>query len=141
MEIRTHQTLDRRWSGRPVEIAPGEARLELETTPEMTADAAGLVHGGFVFSLADHAAMLAVNEPTVVLGRAEARFLAPVAVGERLDARARVVERRQAPGRAPKATVEVTVRSSEREVFTGTFSCAVPAEHVLSGMAAVGGER
>ena len=37
---------------------------------------------------ADYAAMLAVNDPFVVLGAAQTRFLAPVAVGERVIARA-----------------------------------------------------
>jgi acyl-coenzyme A thioesterase PaaI-like protein len=58
----------------------------------MAADDRGLVHGGFVFGLADHAAMLAVNDPFVVLGSAEVRFLRPVVVGERLVAEARVGE-------------------------------------------------
>lgn len=44
------------------------------------------------FGLADYAAMLAVNEPTVVLGKAEVRFLKPVKVGERLLARTRILE-------------------------------------------------
>lgn len=144
MEIRTHQRLDARWSGRPVAVAPGEARVELATTKEMTADDSGLVHGGFVFCLADHAAMLAVNEPTVVLAGAQVRFLAPVAAGETLDARARVVERQDREDRPSKASVEVTVAAAERQVFSGTFQCAVPAEHVLAGSgtpAAAGGAR
>jgi acyl-coenzyme A thioesterase PaaI-like protein len=48
----------------------------------MAVDDRGLVHGGFVFGLADHAAMLAVNDPNVVLGAASTRFLKPVRVGE-----------------------------------------------------------
>jgi acyl-coenzyme A thioesterase PaaI-like protein len=44
----------------------------------MAADQRGLVHGGFTFGLADYAAMVAVNDPNVVLGAAEVRFLAPV---------------------------------------------------------------
>lgn len=72
--------------------------------PEMAADAAGLVHGGFVFGLADHAAMLAVNHPNVVLGSAAVRFLRPVAVGERLVAEATVAE---TAGRRNRVMVEV----------------------------------
>jgi acyl-coenzyme A thioesterase PaaI-like protein len=58
----------------------------------MVVDAHGLVHGGFVFGLADYAAMLAVNDPNVVLGAAEARFLKPVRRG---DQNARFASRRR----------------------------------------------
>ena len=80
--IRTHEAIDRRLRGEPVELASGRARLVLDTVPEMAVDERGLVHGGFLFGLADHAAMLAVNHPNVVLGRGEMKFLQPVVVGE-----------------------------------------------------------
>ena len=86
----------------------------------------GLVHGGFVFGLADYAAMLAVNHPDVVLGGAETRFLKPVAVGERLLARAEVLE---ASGRKSKVKVEV-LREGE-VVMTGDFACFTLDRHVL----------
>jgi len=100
--------------------------VALLTTPEMAADEAGLVHGGFVFGLADHAAMLAVNLPTVVLGSAEVRFHRPVAVGERLTAEARLEE---TAGRKRLVAVEV-LRAGEA-VFSGRFTCLVPERHVL----------
>ncbi|HSF38746.1 MAG TPA: hotdog domain-containing protein, partial [Thermoanaerobaculia bacterium] len=78
----THLAIDRRLVGEPVELGPGTASVALVTVPEMAADERGLVHGGFVFGLADYAAMLAVNHPNVVLGSAETRFLKPVTVGE-----------------------------------------------------------
>ncbi len=74
-EPRTHLAIDRRLSGEPVELEPGRARLELLTTRAMQADERGLVHGGFIFSFADHAAMLAINDPFVVLGAASVKFL------------------------------------------------------------------
>ncbi len=124
--IRTHETIDRSLCGEPLEVAAGRARVRLETLPVMAADAAGLVHGGFVFGLADHAAMLAVNEPTVVLAAAELRFLAPVRVGESLEAVASVGE---AEGRM--LPVEVTVRRGETEILSGRLTCVVPRRHVL----------
>jgi acyl-coenzyme A thioesterase PaaI-like protein len=48
---------------------------------KMAVNEKGLVHGGFILGLADHAAMLAVNHPDVVLGGAECNFLAPVKGG------------------------------------------------------------
>jgi acyl-coenzyme A thioesterase PaaI-like protein len=107
VQPRTHLAIDRRLCGEPLEpaaTAAGTARVGLTTVPEMAADAAGLVHGGFVFGLADHAAMLAVNHPNVVLGSAAVRFLRPVAVGERLIAEATVAE---SAGRKSRVLVEV----------------------------------
>lgn len=127
-EIRTHRKIDPLLCGEPVDLVPGEAEVTLDARPEMAADEHGLVHGGFVFGLADHAAMLAVNEPNVVLVRAEVRFVAPVAVGERMTARART-ESAGAGGSRP--VVEGAVRVGERIVFQGTFHCAVPSRHVL----------
>lgn len=132
--IRTHGSLDRDLAGEPSELAPGRAEVRMTADARMVADERGLVHGGFVFGLADHAAMLAVNEPTVVLGKAEARFLAPVREGERLVARARVVSAAAERGR-PVVEAEVVAEggdgSAPRPVFTGTFRCAVPDRHVL----------
>ena len=82
MTPNTHLGIDARLCGRPTTLAEGRAAVRLETVPEMAADDRGLVHGGFVFGAADYAAMLCVNDPNVVLGAADTRFVAPVAVGE-----------------------------------------------------------
>lgn len=125
-DIRTHEAIDRRLCGEPVEITAGRALLTLTTRPEMAADARGLVHGGFVFGLADYAAMLAVNHPHVVLGKAEMRFLAPVVVGEELVAEATVGEREGA-----KIPVRVEVRRAGEPVASGELVCFTPEGHVL----------
>jgi acyl-coenzyme A thioesterase PaaI-like protein len=91
----------------------------------MGADDDGLVHGGFAFGLADFAAMLAVNDPYVILGSAEVKFLAPVRTGEIMTARAEVVGEK-----GKKRLVRCTV-STDREVFEGTFTCLVLDQHVL----------
>jgi acyl-coenzyme A thioesterase PaaI-like protein len=133
MQSRTHLALDPRLCGTPVWLAEGSACVALRALPEMAADTEGLVHGGFVFGLADYAAMLAINEPNVVLGSADVRLLAPVAVGDELRAEAARV---RIEGK--KRIVEVIVfrepktGESERErVFFGSFVCFVPATHVL----------
>ena len=132
-EVRTHLGIDRRLVGEPLAVAEGWARAALATLPEMAADASGLVHGGFVFGLADYAAMLAVNHPHVVLAGAEVRFLKPVAAGERLVAEARLAE---SAGRRRRVEVEVARGDEDGEgaevVFSGTFHCAVPDRHVLA---------
>ena len=93
----------------------------------MAADRHGLVHGGFIFSLADHAAMLAVNHPNVVLGAAKTKFLRPVVVGEKVLAEAKV-DRRE----GKKIFVQVTVDRGEETVFEGEFTCFEPPKHVLA---------
>jgi acyl-coenzyme A thioesterase PaaI-like protein len=113
--------------GVPTVLEPDRAVVELETRPEMRADAYGLVHGGFVFGLADYAAMLAINHPNVVLGGAEVRLLAPVAVGDRLCAMAQRVR-----SEGKKHFVEVEVRCGEKSVLRGSFVCFVPSAHVLA---------
>ncbi|ACS33834.1 PaaI family thioesterase [Thermococcus gammatolerans] len=127
MEQRTHKLTSGRLVGKPVKIEPGRAEVELLTTDEMAVDEYGLVHGSFTFGLADYAAMLAVNEPTVVLGKAEVKFLKPVKAGERLIARAEVVEDL---GRKKIVRAEVLNDNGER-VFEGTFHCYVLEKHVL----------
>ncbi|NJE49230.1 PaaI family thioesterase [Thermococcus sp. 9N3] len=127
MEQRTHRLTSERLVGRPLKIEPGKAEVELLTTEEMAVDEYGLVHGGFTFGLADYAAMLAVNEPTVVLGKAEVKFLRPVKAGERLMAKAEVIEDL---GRKKLVKAEVFNEKNEK-VFEGTFHCYVLERHVL----------
>lgn len=127
MQPRTHETIDPAWCGTPLALGAGIATVELVATAGMAADAHGLVHGGFIFGLADYAAMLAVNEPTVVLVSAESKFLRPVRPGDRLHAEARVTQ-----AAAPRYAVSCTVARDGQPVFEGTFSCHVPQRHVLS---------
>lgn len=126
MDVNTHPCINHDLCGRPVLLAPGQAVVRLTTLPAMAADARGLVHGGFVFGLADYAAMLAVNDPLVVLGAASIRFTAPVAVGEVIEAQATLTE---TDGK--KRLVEVVVRRAEETVLTGSFTCFVLPRHVL----------
>jgi acyl-coenzyme A thioesterase PaaI-like protein len=126
-ERATHLEISTALCGAPLVLEPDRAVLELETVPEMRADSHGLVHGGFVFGLADHAAMLAINHPNVVLGSAEVRLTAPVRVGDRLCASARRV---RVEGK--KHIVEVEVLRGQQRVFQGSFVCFVPPAHVLA---------
>lgn len=126
MRIATHQKIDASLCGAVVALEPGGSRVRLTTLPCMQADETGLVHGGFVFGLADYAAMMAVNQPTVVLGAAECRFLKPVRVGQTLEA---VAALDGVPER--KHFVNVEVLLDGEAVFTGRFTCFVPATHVL----------
>ena len=70
--------------------------------------------------------MLAVNEPTVVLASADAKFLGPVVAGDRLDAEA-TVERSE--GR--RRRVKVVVRRDGAPVMDAQFVAVVPDRHIL----------
>ncbi len=122
----THGAISPTWVGTLVDLSDKRAVARLETRTEKCADDAGLVHGGFAFGLADYAAMLAVNDPFVVLGAAESRFLAPVRCGEVMLATAEVVEEQ-----GKKRQVDCRIQVGERVVFEGRFSCFVLPNHVF----------
>jgi uncharacterized protein (TIGR00369 family) len=127
MDINTHKMIDRSLCGTPIEIKEGFSRIELLLTENMTADESGLIHGGFVFGLADYAAMIAVNHPNVVLGSADVKFLKPLKKGDTVVAEAKV---ENISGK--KHTVHVTVEKDKVKVFEGVFICFVLDKHVLS---------
>lgn len=127
MEIRTHQTISAALCGHPIEVREGESRIVLELTKEMSVDDSGLVHGGFIFGLADYAAMIAVNHPNVVLGAADVKFLKPAIIGATVAAEANVEE-----VQGNKQWVAVSVYHEKELLFQGMFTCFVLDKHVLS---------
>ncbi len=126
MNINTHKKIDHSLCGQPLEVGKGYSRVELTPAENMRADDSGLIHGGFIFGLADYAAMIAVNHPNVVLGSADVKFLQPVKADETVIAEARVSEQT-----GKKQIVAVTVVRSGEPVFEGTFTCFVLERHVL----------
>lgn len=127
MKVCTHEKIDQTLCGKPIFTEDGSSKVKLLTSSNMTVDDFGLVHGGFVFGLADHAAMIAVNHPNVVLGAAEVKFLKPVKAGQSLVAEAAVTNES-----GKKRLVNVVVKNDDMEVFEGIFSCFVLEKHVLS---------
>lgn len=126
MNIMTHRKISVDLCGRPLAAGEGNSRIEMKTTPDMTVDDFDLVHGGFIFGLADHAAMIAVNHPNVVLGAADVKFLKPVKVNETVIAEAKVTKQA-----GKKQVVRVSVSRGGDIVFEGTFTCFVLEKHVL----------
>lgn len=128
MEQRTHLLTSKEIVGKAEIIQTDEeATAVLKTNGLMGVDEQGLVHGGFTFGLADYAAMVAVNDPFVVLLSSQVQFLRPVKVGDELKARAVVAEKE---GRKRKVRVEIW-KEGEEKVFAGEFSCLVLQKHVL----------
>lgn len=126
MEPRTHLATNETLVGRVLELSNGKAKTALTATAQMAVDSRGLIHGGFLFGLADYAAMLAVNDPNVVLGGAEVRFVAPVAVGAEVIAEADVTLQD-----GKKRQVDVSAAVAGNTVFIGSFTCFVLDTHVF----------
>ena len=126
MKIITHQKIDEALCGTALSIEKGKSCVEFTTTENMAVDETGLVHGGFIFGLADYAAMIAVNHPNVVLGAANVKFLKPVKTSETIKAYAEVSSEK-----GKKRMVDVILKKDDAPVFEGEFTCFVLEKHVL----------
>ncbi len=124
--IKTHEKINQNLSGEVIKIEQGYVEVLLTTLPEMLADEIGLIHGGFIFSAADYAAMLAVNEPNVVLVGSDCQFLSPVKLYDEVKVIARV---RHKEGRKRNVHVEAFVL--DIKVFEGEFKTVITEKHVL----------
>ena len=125
---KTHLAVSEDLVGKAERIESGNfARVSLTVDSRMRADEKGLIHGGFTFGLADFAAMVAVNDPFVVLLSSQVQFLKPVVTGESLTAVAEVLE---TDGKKRKVRC-VVVNQDREKVLEGEFLCLVLNRHVL----------
>ena len=124
--IQTHERINQDLCGEVIKLERGYVELRLTTLAEMIADEVGLIHGGFVFSAADYAAMLAVNEKNVVLVASDCQFLSPVKFHDEINFVARV---RHKEGRKRNVHVEAFVLNIK--VFEGEFKTVITERHVL----------
>ncbi len=124
--VKTHERINNELNGEIIKMEVGYVELRLTTTPEMLADDVGLIHGGFIFSSADYAAMLAVNERNVVLVASECQFLSPVKFHDEVHFIARV---RHKDGR--KRNIHVEGYVLDIKVFEGEFKTVITDRHVL----------
>ena len=124
--LATHLKINHSLSGEIMLIEKGYVEVRLTTTADMVADDMGLVHGGFIFSAADFAAMAAVNERNVVLVASDCQFLSPVRFHDEVNFVARV---RHQEGK--KRDVYVTGYVLDIKVFEGEFKTIITERHVL----------
>lgn len=124
--LRTHNKINHDLNGAILKLEDGYIETRLTTLPEMVADELGLIHGGFIFSAADFAAMAAVNEPNVVLVATDCQFLSPVKLYDEVLFVARL---RHKEGR--KRNVNVTGHVFDVKVFEGEFKTVITEKHVL----------
>ena len=126
MQLNTHLNINTSLCGKVTKPQENYAEVLLHTTQQMTADRQGLVHGGFIFSAADLAAMSAVNDPLVVLGSANSKFIAPVKAGDVVLCKATVISQK---GKKREVNVQAFVK--EKLVYEGSFITFVLDKHVL----------
>jgi len=124
--LQTHLKINSELSGEITLQEQGYVELRLTTIPDMLADSVGLIHGGFIFSAADYAAMAAVNEKNVVLVGSDCQFLSPVKFHDEVNFVARV---RHKDGRKRNVHVEAFVL--DIKVFEGEFKTVITERHVL----------
>lgn len=124
--VKTHEMINHELNGEIIKLEVGYVEVRLTTTSEMVADDIGLIHGGFIFSAADYAAMLAVNEKNVVLVGSECQFLSPVKFHDEVNFVAKV---RHKDGRKRNVHVEAFVL--DIKVFEGEFKTVITERHVL----------
>ncbi len=124
--LQTHEKINHDLSGEITTLENGYVESKLVTIPEMVADSKGLIHGGFIFSAADYAAMAAVNERNVVLVASDCQFLSPVKFGDIVNFKAKV---RHKEGR--KRNVHVTGHVMDIKVFEAELKTVVTDRHVL----------
>lgn len=124
--LQTHNKINFDLCGEIVLHERGYVELRLTTHPDMLADSVGLIHGGFIFSAADFAAMAAVNETNVVLVGSDCQFLSPVKLHDEVNFIAKV---RHKEGRKRNVHVEAFVL--DIKVFEGEFKTVITDRHVL----------
>ena len=124
--VKTHTKINEALNGEIIKLEVGYVEVRLTTLPEMVADDMGLIHGGFIFSAADYAAMVAVNERNVVLVASDCQFLSPVKLHDEVTVVARV---RHKEGRKRNVHVEAFVL--DIKVFEGEFKTVITERHVL----------
>ncbi len=100
-----------------LEVRPGEATLTMTIAPQMV-NGQRIVHGGFIFTLADSAFAFACNSRNerAVAAHCQISFIRPAKLGDRLVAVAREISR---SGRSGIYDVRVTAGDEVIAEFRG----------------------
>ncbi|MBR8462038.1 PaaI family thioesterase [Campylobacter sp. faydin G-140] len=125
-EIKTSTTIKINLSGTATLLELNHAKTRFYTIADMVSDSEGLVHSGFVYSAANYAALLAINEEFCVTISSRINFFAPVKLGDIVDfdATARFEESR-------KREVRVVGKCKDIKIFEGIFQLVVLDEHIF----------
>lgn len=103
--------------GELVDLELGKRAISiLETTSQMAFAKTGIVRGHHLFAQANSTAIALVDAPVALTGTTTVRFCQPVKVGQRLVAKAEVIEKSK-----NKYTVEVRTKAQDKEILVGDF--------------------
>ncbi len=104
--------------GELLEIEPGKSGLSLlDTDQSMCLEKCDIVRGHIIFAQANSLANAIIDSQVSVTGKADIKYLRMVRAGERLIAKARIVDRK-----GHRIKIETIVRSKEEIVFIGKFT-------------------
>lgn len=103
--------------GELIEIEPGKRGLSLlETDQSMCLEKCNIIRGHIIFAQANSLANAVVDLQVALTGKTEVNFLRTVRTGEKLIAKAQVLEKK-----GHRYLIEVIVRSKEEIVAKGIF--------------------
>jgi acyl-coenzyme A thioesterase PaaI-like protein len=103
--------------GELIDLELGKQAISvLETKQELAFKRTGIVRGHHLFAQANSLAVALVDAPVALTGTCTVRFCKPVKVGQRLVAKAEVIEKKK-----NKYTVEVRTKVGQHEILVGTF--------------------
>jgi len=122
----THDRIKNDLCGEIIKLTKGYSTTSLLTTERMICDDLGLIHSGFIFSAADYAAAVAVNEQNTVIISSRLKFLAPVKLNDTIifEAKAKFEDSR-------KREITVIGKINDVKVFDGVFQAVVLETHIL----------
>ncbi|GAB6138443.1 transcription factor FapR [Halanaerobaculum tunisiense] len=97
----------------------------IETVAEMALEETKVVRGHHIFAQANSLAVSIIDTDTALTGSADIRYNRPVAIGERLVAKARVTDKKE-----NKFHVVVETKIKEEKIFHGEFVVFAVADEV-----------
>ena len=125
-ELKSHKKLRTSISGKIIFLEKGHSKTTLQTTKEMVVDDLGLIHSGFIFSGAEYAALVSINQENLVAIGSKCKFLAPAKEGDTIEfeAVAKFEDSR-------KREVKVTGHINDIKIFDGIFQIVILEQHIL----------
>jgi acyl-coenzyme A thioesterase PaaI-like protein len=103
--------------GELIEIEPGKKGLSiLETDRAMCLEKCNIVRGHIIFAQANSLANAVADVPVALTGKVEMDFLRTVRAGEKLIAKAQIIEKK-----SHRFLIEVVVRSKAEIICKGAF--------------------
>ncbi|MCD8212734.1 MAG: PaaI family thioesterase [Campylobacter sp.] len=125
-EIKTSTSIKLNLSGTTTFLEKNRAKTKFYTNEDMIADSEGLIHSGFIFSAANYAALMAINEEFCVTIGARINFFGPLKLGDIVD-----FEAKAHFDDSKKRYVRVTGHTKGIKIFEGTYQLVMLEEHIF----------